>query len=80
VVCRGAPPHATAGRAKTLPRIFNVIAEGIETDDQHQALRRMSCAQGQGYHFARPQDAARTAEILAELDRARTSRGATLTR
>jgi diguanylate cyclase len=53
------------GRALKL----TVIAEGIETDGQHQALRQMACAQGQGFHFARPQDASRTAELLAELDR-----------
>lgn len=31
-----------------------VVAEGIETAEQEQALLEQSCPQGQGYHFARP--------------------------
>jgi diguanylate cyclase (GGDEF)-like protein/PAS domain S-box-containing protein len=31
-----------------------VIAEGIETEDQLDVLRDLSCDEGQGYHFSRP--------------------------
>jgi EAL domain-containing protein (putative c-di-GMP-specific phosphodiesterase class I) len=48
------------GRALKL----TVVADGIETEDQLRALQRMSCTQGQGYHFARPQNAAHTTELL----------------
>ena len=30
------------------------IAEGIETQDQHQALMAAGCEEGQGYFFSRP--------------------------
>ncbi|WP_430462652.1 EAL domain-containing protein [Thalassolituus sp. LLYu03] len=33
---------------------FNVIAEGIETDEQRQTLLNAGCRFGQGYLFARP--------------------------
>jgi diguanylate cyclase (GGDEF)-like protein len=32
----------------------SVVAEGVETADQLCALRRLTCQQAQGYHFARP--------------------------
>jgi EAL domain-containing protein (putative c-di-GMP-specific phosphodiesterase class I) len=31
-----------------------VIAEGIETEAQHQALLQLGCEFGQGFLFARP--------------------------
>jgi EAL domain-containing protein (putative c-di-GMP-specific phosphodiesterase class I) len=31
-----------------------VVAEGIETADQVDRLRRMQCPHGQGYWFSRP--------------------------
>ncbi len=34
---------------------FRVIAEGIETDDQVERLRKLGCEVGQGYRFGRPQ-------------------------
>ena len=33
---------------------LDTIAEGIETDDQHEILRRIGCRVGQGYLFSRP--------------------------
>lgn len=33
---------------------MSVIAEGIETQEQHQRLLDLGCVQGQGYLFARP--------------------------
>jgi diguanylate cyclase (GGDEF)-like protein len=35
---------------------LRTIAEGVETAGEAEALRRMGCAYGQGYHFARPVD------------------------
>lgn len=37
---------------------LEVVAEGIETPAQHEALRAMGCIYGQGYLFGRPQPAA----------------------
>ncbi len=33
---------------------IDVIAEGVEGDDQHQALRSLGCELAQGFHFSRP--------------------------
>ncbi|HKR63962.1 MAG TPA: EAL domain-containing protein, partial [Thermoanaerobaculia bacterium] len=33
---------------------IDVIAEGIETEEQHELLRSLGCEFGQGYLFARP--------------------------
>ena len=35
---------------------LQVMAEGIETNEQLTKLRTMNCALGQGYYFAKPQD------------------------
>ena len=53
---------------------LRVIAEGIETPEQVTRLHEMGCTWGQGYHFARPLDAATIAELL---ERARDSAGTT---
>ena len=33
---------------------MNVVAEGIETEQQHHTLRRLGCVFGQGYIYAKP--------------------------
>ena len=33
---------------------LSVVAEGIETEHQHRALKQMGCEYAQGYHFSRP--------------------------
>ncbi len=33
---------------------LDIVAEGIETAEQHQALHDLGCEFGQGYHFAKP--------------------------
>ena len=46
---------------------FDVIAEGIETEDQHNMLTSsMHCDYGQGYLYAPPLPADRAAELLSE--------------
>ena len=34
---------------------MSVTAEGIETAEQADALRKLGCNRGQGYYFSRPQ-------------------------
>ena len=45
---------------------LSVVAEGIEHADQASSLRDLDCDLGQGYHFARPMDAAATRQWLLE--------------
>ncbi len=45
---------------------MQTTAEGIETPDQLASLRRLGCEVGQGYHFARPLDADRVNDYLAD--------------
>jgi len=49
------------GRGLDLP----ITAEGIENDNVLQTLRKMGELKGQGYHYGRPEDAARTLDRLA---------------
>ena len=49
-----------------------VVAEGIETNDQADQLRRMGCGFGQGFHLGRPLSAAEATAWL----RAQTAAGA----
>jgi diguanylate cyclase (GGDEF)-like protein len=45
---------------------LTVVAEGIERPEQANVLRRLECALGQGFHFARPLDAADAERYLAQ--------------
>ncbi|MGB3199362.1 MAG: EAL domain-containing protein, partial [Nodosilinea sp.] len=45
---------------------FQAIAEGIETAEQVNALKRLGCNYGQGYWFGRPQPAAEVDSWLAQ--------------
>jgi len=55
----------------TLARAFGMhtVAEGVETAEQLQLLRRCGCDQAQGYWFARPTPAAEVREVIARLAR-----------
>ena len=49
---------------------LKTIAEGVETDAQHQFLRREGCDMMQGYRFCRPMDAAALEVWIAGRDQA----------
>ncbi|GGO25856.1 putative bifunctional diguanylate cyclase/phosphodiesterase [Deinococcus humi] len=65
---RRAPQYAVAlitaivGIARTLD--LQVVAEGVETHEQVEAVRGLGCDFAQGYFFARPLDAGRMDELL----------------
>ncbi|WP_415831339.1 putative bifunctional diguanylate cyclase/phosphodiesterase [Deinococcus frigens] len=65
---RRAPQYAVAlitaivGIARTLD--LRVVAEGVETVAQMEAVRSFGCDFGQGYYFARPLDAEHLTELL----------------
>ena len=64
----GASPEASAlasavvGLGETLA--LEVVAEGIEYDEQWEGLRELGCELGQGFLFARPMAADRTVDYL----------------
>ena len=43
---------------------IGVIAEGVETADQADALRQLRCPEGQGYWFARPVEPSDAEQLL----------------
>lgn len=45
---------------------IEVVAEGIETAEEHDLLRSLGCEMGQGYLFSRPVPAERAFEIMRE--------------
>ena len=46
---------------------IEVIAEGVETDEQLDFLKRQRCNQMQGYLFSRPVPPVRMAKLLASM-------------
>jgi EAL domain-containing protein (putative c-di-GMP-specific phosphodiesterase class I) len=40
---------------------LNLVAEGIETSEQHTIVRRLGCQQAQGFYFGRPSHPAQRA-------------------
>jgi diguanylate cyclase (GGDEF)-like protein len=54
--------EAIIAMGKTLG--LTVVAEGVETEEQQNFLRRHACDQMQGYYFSKPIDAERFAELL----------------
>ncbi len=49
---------------------MKVVAEGVETPEKARELRRMRCAQAQGYLFCRPVPAAQIPGVIERLNRA----------
>jgi EAL domain-containing protein (putative c-di-GMP-specific phosphodiesterase class I) len=45
---------------------IDAVAEGIETTDQLEQLRRFGARYGQGYLFSMPLDAAETAALFRQ--------------
>ncbi len=44
---------------------YNVIAEGVETDDQHEILKDLGCDKGQGFLYSRPVNFSRFRQLLS---------------
>lgn len=44
---------------------LDVIAEGVETEEQLTQLRTMGCKYGQGYYFSKPLDSERATALIA---------------
>ena len=68
-------PDTIAGAVLQLAKALGVdaVAEGVETGEQAEKLRRLGYDHAQGYHFARPMTADQiTAHYEAELDGSRT--------
>lgn len=47
-------------------RGLQVMAEGMETADQHNVLASMGCDGDQGYHFGRPAPAGALTSLLVK--------------
>ena len=43
---------------------LDVVAEGVESSDQEQALRRLGCLKGQGFLYGRPMPAAKLLKFI----------------
>ncbi len=56
--------RAVVAMAKTLG--MRVIAEGVETSEQHQALVHMGCDSIQGYFFSKPVSFEKMADLLTQ--------------
>ena len=59
---------------------LQVVAEGVETEEQLRSVRALGCDQWQGYYCCPPQPAAVFADLLAEESGTRTALVAALTR
>src|SRR5204862_2581722 len=66
-------PNDTEDRAITEPIIamgkslsLNVVAEGVETEQQQAFLREQACDEMQGYYFSRPVSPEQFADLLSK--------------
>jgi EAL domain-containing protein (putative c-di-GMP-specific phosphodiesterase class I) len=68
----GEPPAGGANLVSTIRSIAetlgltSIVAEGVETPEQRQALIELGYTLGQGYLMARPMPASAAASLLAE--------------
>ena len=44
---------------------MDVVAEGVERESQHRALREIGCRAGQGWYYAKARPAAEISELIA---------------
>ncbi|WP_433531656.1 putative bifunctional diguanylate cyclase/phosphodiesterase [Micromonospora sp. CA-263727] len=60
--------YATVEMVTRLAGAFDlgVVAEGVETDRQHDAVAAIGCVQGQGYRYGRPAALAELRTVLAK--------------
>jgi diguanylate cyclase (GGDEF)-like protein len=65
-VTTSAEGHAVVAAITQLGQTLHleVVAEGLETSEQVEALSALECPLGQGYHFAKPLSAEQAAELL----------------
>jgi diguanylate cyclase len=52
---------------------LGVVAEGVETERQHDAVAAIGCVQGQGYRYGRPTALAELRAVLTKTDAHRVS-------
>jgi EAL domain-containing protein (putative c-di-GMP-specific phosphodiesterase class I) len=45
---------------------MDVVAEGVETQEQMALLRNLNCQNGQGYFFAKPMNIDEAYKVIAE--------------
>jgi len=57
--------HSILGLARDLN--LDCVAEGVETSDQLEHLRRENCAEIQGYLFSRPVEVAQIEGLLRQM-------------
>jgi diguanylate cyclase (GGDEF)-like protein len=57
---------AIIGMAKSLE--LKIVAEGIETIEQLECLKKLGCQYGQGYLFSKPQPAIEATKLLVSFD------------
>jgi diguanylate cyclase (GGDEF)-like protein/PAS domain S-box-containing protein len=68
----GAREALVAGVISLADRLgLPIVAEGIETGSQLEALRRLGCGFGQGYHLGRPGPLAQSRPVVTGAPRAR---------
>jgi predicted signal transduction protein with EAL and GGDEF domain len=66
--CRPYGPQAPDTWAERSLASYQVVAEGVETVGQLQALGRAGCQMAQGYYFSRPLPADECRELLLEVE------------
>ena len=67
-LANGAEPHAIVNAVAGLAKCLNMVstAEGVETQQQFEALQAMGCTEMQGYLFSKARPAAEVGQFFAE--------------